>query len=115
VSSLPGCALLSTGFEDDSRYTLREHVEDIFRRQNNATSEVMMLSMEEFESEEFIDLTVAEEEMENACAALNEYAVRARDQLSTGFWLKNRVLNSIDECEGATQIVESLLKDFKAD
>ena len=112
ISITSGCATFPVNETSPNHLSLKEQVEELFRRQNNAASEVMMLSLDETDNEEFEELSDAELKMQNACTALNEYAVRSRDQLSLGFFLQQRVLSEIDLCDDATQIVESLLRDF---
>ena len=85
---------------------LRYDAEAIFRRQNNVVSEVMILTMDEENS----TLSGAEQEMLDACVELNAYAIRIRDKTGDDLLAKQRVLNSLDQCEAATSKLEELVK-----
>lgn len=112
LALLPGCGLMPKIPSVEKSVTIRERVEELFLRQNHAASEVMMLSVEELDFSDFDQLKETELEMQEACELLNEYAVRSRDQLSLGLLLQRRVYSSIDECDEATKIVESLLQEL---
>ena len=109
---MPGCALMPEISSNDKSVSISERVDALFFRQNKASSEVMMLSIEEFDSPELEELIEAESEMQEACEALNEYVIRLVDQLSLGLSLQRRVYSSIDECDEATTDMESLLQEF---
>lgn len=85
---------------------LRFDAEAIFRRENAVVSEVMILTMDEENS----TLAAAEQEMTDACAELNAYAIRIRDKLGDDLAAKQRVLNTLDQCEAATSHLESLVQ-----
>lgn len=90
---------------------LRSDAESIFMRQNLIVSEVMILTMDE-ESE---TLSAAEQEMLDACVDLNAYAIRVRDKLGDQLFgeqllAQQRVLNSLDACDVATNKLENLVR-----
>ena len=91
----------------------RQYVGEVFRRQNQVTGEVMMLSEEELSEADYENLSEAENRMLEACKDLNEYAVHVRDGLSIGLYLRHSAMNSTEECEQATQGVESLLEKIE--
>ena len=66
----------------------------------------MILTMDEENS----TLTAAEQEMMDACADLNSYAIRVRDHTGDDFAAQQRVLNTLDQCEAATSKLEKLVK-----
>jgi hypothetical protein len=113
--NLTGCALLSSAPKIVTQQTLKNQLEELFRRQNKATSEVMMFTMDEPDAEVFEELLEAEQQMLQACDPLNEYAVRELDQLSLGIMLKNKVLAAMDDCEDATELVEIVIKEMLSD
>lgn len=58
------------------------------------------------------DLLEAEQELQEACQLLNEYAVRERDGETMGLLFKRKVQNSVEDCEDAIHDAESKLKDM---
>ena len=66
----------------------------------------MILTMDEENS----TLTAAEQEMMDACADLNAYAIRIRDKTGDDLAAKQRVLNTLDQCEAATSKLEKLVQ-----
>ena len=69
ISITSGCAYFPVVGTSPDQLTLREQVEELFRRQNIAASEVMMLSLDESDNKEFEELSDAELIMQNACTA----------------------------------------------
>lgn len=86
-----------------------DYAEDVFIRQNQATSEIMMLSEDDMEPFAYEHLQEAENKMQKACELLNEYAVREIDGQSIGLFFKKKVKNSVEGCEYALRNVESIL------
>jgi len=84
-------------------------VEEIFRLQNQITSEVMML-LENDEIKKPETLLQAEQHMQRACADLNEYVSRDIDGLSSGLFLRRRVEKSAIDCEQAAMAIRPLLR-----
>lgn len=85
---------------------LRLDAEAIFRRENSVVSEVMILTMDKESS----TLSQAEQEMQDACAELNSYAIHIRDNSGNDLIAKQRVLSSLDECEAAISKLEDLVR-----
>ncbi len=106
-----GCAISSDSGYWRKTFSFEQYAEDIFRRQNQITSRILMLSEDGVEVENMDDLLEAEQELEDACQLLNEYAVRERDGVAMGFLFKRKVQNSVEDCEDAIHDVESMLKD----
>lgn len=112
ASSISGCAVPffgGYGANGQTREEFAHHVEEVFRLQNQMTSEVMML-LESGEVQKPEALTQAEQHMQQVCADLNEYASRDIDGLSIGLFLRRRVEKSAIDCEQAALAIEALLK-----
>ncbi|MGZ8136804.1 MAG: hypothetical protein ACXW1W_07515 [Methylococcaceae bacterium] len=111
MTILPGCAvpyLGEIGVKNQSREDIAHYVEDVFRLQNNMTSEVMML-IENNDINNPDKLLQAEQQMQQMCKPLNEYVSREVDGLKNGFFLRWRLEESAKDCEQAAQHVKSLL------
>jgi hypothetical protein len=80
-----------------------EYVEAVFKMQNSMTSEMMSIT----DADEI--LVQADQKMQEACAPLNEYAIREEDKLNITISLLKRVENSAVACENAAQKVQALL------
>jgi hypothetical protein len=108
---MSGCAVPFFGGYGANGQSLEEfehHVEEIFRLQNQMTSEAMML-LENDEAKNPEALMQAEQHMQRACADLNEYAARDIDGLSSGIFLRQRVEKSAIDCEKAALAIKPLL------
>ncbi|MDO9048850.1 MAG: hypothetical protein Q7U66_14115 [Methylobacter sp.] len=108
---ISGCAVPffgGYGANGQSREEFERHVEEIFRLQNQMTSEVMML-LENDEAEKPEALLQAEQHMQRVCADLNEYVSRDIDGLSSGLFLRRRVEKSAIDCEQAATAIKPLL------
>ena len=87
--------------------------EAVFRRQNNATSRVMMLSLEEWVNPESAEaLLSAEKSMQIACELLNQYAIQSQTESSSSLMLRARAGKSVTSCDHATQTLEKLLENL---
>lgn len=107
---IPACSWNIESIELMDQDRIRMQLEDLFKRQNNASSAVMMLTMDSPEAEQFEDLLDAEQEMLEACDPLNEYAVRELEHMDLGIMLKQQVLRAMDVCTEATDYTEKLIK-----
>lgn len=111
ASLISGCAVPffgGYGANDQSREEFARHVEEVFRLQNQMTSEVMML-LENDAAKSPDALMQAEQHMQQVCADLNEYASRDIDGLSIGIFLSRRVEKSAIDCEQAALAIKPLL------
>ena len=97
------------GANHQSLEDFKSHVEEIFRLQNQMSSEVIML-VESGEENKLDALKLAEQKMQKTCADLNEYASRDIDGLSISFSLHRRVEKSAIDCENAALAIKPLLK-----
>ncbi len=112
ASLISGCGipfLGGYGANGQSREDFERHVEEVFRLQNQMTSEVMML-MESDESKKYQALLQAEQHMQQVCADLNEYVSRDIDGLSSGLFLRQSVERTAIDCEQAALAIKPLLK-----
>jgi len=109
---LTGCSLPFIGQMSGtglSREEFAHYVEEVFRFQNRMTSEVMMLTAAD-DSANFSAVLKSEQQMQQACAPLNEYVARNIDGLSNGLALQRQVVKSALECDHAAHAVEVQLK-----
>lgn len=112
ASLISGCAIPffgGYGANGQSLEAFEHHVEEVFRLQNQMTSEVMML-LESDEAKKLQALMQAEQHMQQVCADLNEYASRDIDGLSIGLFLRRRVEKSAIDCEQAALAIKPLLE-----
>jgi hypothetical protein len=113
ASIISGCTMPffgGYGANGQSREEFAEHVEEVFRLQNQMTSEVMML-LESDQAKKPETLIQAEQHMRQVCVDLNEYASRDIDGLSIGFFLSRRVEKSAVDCEQAALAIKPLLEE----
>lgn len=110
VALLSGCSVPFGGYgaNGQSREEFAYHVEEVFRLQNQMTSEVMML-LENNDEQKPEALMQAEQHMQQVCADLNEYVSRDIDGLSSGLFLRRRVEKSAIDCEQAALAIKLLL------
>ena len=106
-----GCAMITDPLGQKIVPNFREEAELIFRRQNTATSQVMILTLDEEDN----TLVAAEQVMQDACVELNAYAIRLRDGLGENLLQQQQVFNSLDDCEAATRHLEVLLQSVSYD
>ncbi|WP_262964378.1 hypothetical protein [Methylobacter psychrophilus] len=109
---ISGCATPLVGRYGENGQTKEEftrYVEGVFKLQNSMTSEIMAI-LETDSENNHDDLLLAEQNMQQACGPLNEYASRESEGLNIGFFLSRRVEKSAIDCERAAQKVKALLK-----
>ena len=108
---LSGCTVpLFSGYgaNGQSREEFARHVEEVFRLQNQMTSQMMQMESNEDQKPE--SLVQAEQHMQQACADINEYVSRDIDGLSSGLFLRRRVEKSAIDCEQAALAIKLLLE-----
>ncbi|GAB4271359.1 MAG: hypothetical protein Kow0065_20960 [Methylomicrobium sp.] len=103
--------LFSKGYGEQglSREAFEQYVEEVFRLQNGLTNDVMLLSLNDDESDQLDELLLAEHQMHETCSPLNEYVLRNLDHQSIGLFLMRRIEKSAESCERAAKQVELLL------
>jgi hypothetical protein len=104
--SLNGCSLFQDMVEQDN---IAQYGEAVFRKQNEITSQIMMLSEAELSKEQYQKLQQAESQMQKNCQLLNEYASREMDKSSIDLVFKKRVRDSIENCDLSIQQIEHTL------
>lgn len=106
---LSGCATPffgGFGANGQSQEEFTRYVEHVFLLENSMTSEIMSLSDDAKNHDALLE---AEQQMQQACDPLNEYASRDMDGLSIGLFLRRRVEKSANDCEKAALKVKALL------
>lgn len=118
VLLVQGCATVTVPTADGGEKTMtveafEQYTEAVFRRQNQASNQVIMLA-DEVDDATYTTLQEAEKQMLEACAPLNDYAVHERDQESASLSLKRSIPRTIDACDRATRHLETLLSELDA-
>ena len=104
---LSGCSITRNVLNTKERISV--YAEALFKRQNNLTQQLMLLSDE--------DMTLADEEiifqaelkMHDGCQLLNEYANREMEGKKMNVFFRRRVKNSFKACEEGVKNMESVL------
>ena len=112
AAALSGCTIpFFSGYGENgqTQEEFAHYVENVFKLQNSMTSQIMALSDSDDKPANFDTLLQAEQSMQKKCEALNEYATRDSEGLSTGLLLQNRVAQSAKDCETAAKEVQTLL------
>jgi hypothetical protein len=97
------------GENGQTREQFARYVEDVFKLQNSMTSQIMALADSDDKPKNLDALLQAEQGMQKKCEALNEYATRDSEGLSTSLLLQNRVAQSAKDCETAAKEVQAML------
>lgn len=111
ILTLSGCTLPFITIDGKNTEEFAHYVEEVFKLQNNMTSEIMTIADSDDKPKNFDTILQAEQNMQQHCEALNEYAVRDIDGLTVDLALKNRVMKSAKDCEIAAKAVQKLLFD----
>lgn len=98
------CSTLPPAAKDYDNFS--DYAESVFRHQNVLSSRLMMLSDTVADNENLED---AEQDMNDACHLLNEYAEHEMSGESMGLFFKRRVKASIEECDNKIHRLEELL------
>ncbi|PKM13771.1 MAG: hypothetical protein CVV13_00865 [Gammaproteobacteria bacterium HGW-Gammaproteobacteria-3] len=112
LAGVSGCTIPFMDGYGENKLTQEEfgvYVEKVFKRQNQISSEVMLLGYDE-NSEKFQAVLKAEQKMQKICAPLNEYAALESDGLPVGLLLKRRVEKSAVACDKAAKKVQRSLR-----
>jgi hypothetical protein len=108
-----GCSLpffSGYGANGQTREEFTRYVEKVFKLQNRMTSKMMALAEDDEKPSNYDSLVQAEQRMQKMCEALNEYAERDSDGLSTGLLLQSRVEQTAVDCEKAANELQVLFK-----
>ncbi len=103
--TIPACSLIDAITHEQE---LTVYAENLFRRQNELTSELMMLDSG---SDDENEIYQAELRMHEACKLLNDYAQSQMEGKSMGILFKRRVKNSLPACDDAIQDLEDAIED----
>ena len=93
-----------------SREEFERYVEEVFRFENSLTTEVMMMHASG-ELSDHDPIWQAEQTMHQVCKPLNEFVSRESEGLSTGFFLRRRVMVSARDCDDAAHELKKLLDE----
>jgi hypothetical protein len=107
VFFMQGCTTALMGTYGEDHQTLaafQARVEQVFQLQNHLTSYLMLNENAESEI-----TNRAEQQMQEACASLNEYAARESDGLSVDMSLKRRIEKTAIRCEKAAFELQRIL------
>ncbi len=104
---LTGCMTLGESFK--VKQSISEYAEQLFKRQNFLTQQVMMLFEVDITEENEKKVYQAESQMHDACHLLNEYATREMDGIKMSVFFRKRVQSSFDQCEETVKKMESIL------
>ncbi len=105
---LVGCTVVKRPFKYKD-HTI-EYAESIFRRQNQATQQVMLVLEEEPTDDEEERLSVAELQMYDACQLLNEAANREMEGKAISLYFQGQVKHSFKACDESVKNMESVLR-----
>ncbi len=106
-----GCMQITSPLNAVSLLSVKQKATIVFLRQNSALNQVIMLTIED--ENEAGELLLAEQQVREACTAINAYANGIILGETPGLFAQQRVLNSLDACEHATQILEALLQQYQ--
>ncbi len=105
MAMMPACSLVDAVTHEQE---LTVYAENLFRRQNELTSQLMMLDSL---SDDDNEIYQAELRMHEACKLLNDFAQYQMEGKSIGILFKRRVKNSLPECDEAIQELEECIED----
>lgn len=94
----------------------RLYVEQVFRRQNRVTNDLIYLlpEIEQSDAKLFFRLVEAESDMLESCGHLNTLAASYRDNRNPGLIKRIKMSRTAAECDSATQNTQTLLNEFEA-
>lgn len=105
-----GCAPLPPRAQHYKSFA--KYAESVFRHQNELTSRLIMMNdYDDIKDDK--KLQHAEQEMNDACYPLNEYAEHEMAGKPAGLFFMHRVQASIEKCDRKIQKLEALLKQEK--
>ncbi|MGR8981354.1 MAG: hypothetical protein ACU84H_14855 [Gammaproteobacteria bacterium] len=109
---LSGCVAPFGGYIPfgHSRKEFEHYVEEVFRFENNLTSQVMMLHYAgEIDGQD--PILRAERTMHQVCKPLNDFVSREMEGLSAGYFLSRRVMNTAMDCDHEAHELKKLLDE----
>ena len=115
LGTLSGCATITYhdgGIKMLSAEEFDLYASDVFKRQNQASTEIIMYLIDYEDMKEAIEyqkLLKAEEEITDACKPLNNMAVTRAERRPVSFLLKYMIIHTIHKCDSVTRNVEAIL------
>lgn len=106
---ITGCSIVGESIKSKGNISI--YAELLFKRQNLMTQQVMMLFEEDITESDDIKISLAEEQMHEACHLLNEYANREAEGKSSSLFFRRRLQKSFKDCEEKVIQLELVLKD----
>lgn len=110
ISVLASCTLAKKPFQFKDHAV--EYAESIFRRQNQATQQVMLLLEEDLSLEQEERLSEAELQMYDACHLLNKAANHEMEGKKISLYFQGQVKHSFDACDDSIKNIESVLRQM---
>lgn len=98
-----------------TRAELRAYAENVFRKQNKALSQLMLLSHQAASRDDNVRwrLMAAEDRLLQACGTLNELAILRRDDRDADMKTRMRVPETVAKCEAEADRTEALIDEFR--
>ncbi len=112
-----GCITTSTAdgrrlFTASGQFRL--YVEQVFRRHNRVTNDLIYLlpEIEQSDAALYSRLTQAESNMLKSCRHLNKLATSYRDDRKPGYFKRMKMSRSAAQCDRSTQATQTILEEF---
>ena len=109
-SLLASCSFVQNSLPIEG-YTI-DYGEALFKRQNQATFQVMMLLDEGVSEDDEVKLSTTELKMHEACHLLNEIARHEVNGETVSLYFKAQVTKSLKACDESVQNLEKILNEF---
>ncbi len=90
-----------------------EYAEELFKKQNQVTYQVMMLLEDELSIADEDMLSLAELKMHDKCSLLNEMANYEMEGRKVSLYFKSQVKSSFKPCEQSLKEVELILQQLE--
>lgn len=110
-----GCSIHPTQPSEDelknsSKKRYKRYVEDVFRRQNQAMSQIILLPVDSLSSDIQRELLNAEQAVTKRCKVLNDIASLHSEGKKESMMQKLKVSRSVKDCENATRDLELIME-----
>jgi len=112
---ITGCSISQLNPTDEGQHVnskqhYKRYVEEVFRRQNHAVSQMILLPIDELSDEMQLKLLDAEHSLTQRCKVLNDIASLRSEGKKESMLQKLKVSRSIKDCEAATHALEAVLE-----
>lgn len=120
VIQITGCSTSPLNPTDEkqqvnSKQHYKRYVEAVFRRQNHAMSQMILLPIDELSGEMQLKLLNAEHSLTQRCKVLNDIASLRSEGKKESMLQKFKVSRSIKDCEAATHELEAVLEQARTE